>query len=274
MGENGLGYKYYDGESISAISMYNKLDNDSQLAVYWVNPKGARILEIIANHAKRILQEFGIHTYVKKIDEVTYKQLLDLGFKSTGENPWLREIHSEDDTYPEAILEVKNTFSVAERLGNTRQLKRALKIFKSYLKNDEIEIKDVSENKEDAWFIVNKFFKERYSNISSPNDYFNLIFREYDESVIRKVLYYKNQPAGFFFVKIQNPIYASLYASITLRAITNSISDFLYFSVLARLRKMGVKYLNLGGSEIISLKEYKDKFKPIKYIQHYWATFF
>ncbi len=274
IGDYGIGYKYYDGENLISLCFYPKLHHEDVIPFYIVRPMGKDYIDIIIKLADIVKTKFGTRTYVKKIFKGDYDTLISKGFSDVKLSPWQNDVPSEDDTYPERILDVNKTIELARSLGRTRQLNRSLR---NYLKtkNDNIySFKSIFENKEDSRELVAKFFKQREYLISRPEDYHNIIdFHGPDDIYTQTIIYKEDDPIGMYIVEHQSKELASLYATITDREVDNYLTDFLMFDLLLKLEAMGVKYLNLGGSEFKSLDEFKLKFKPTIERKMYWATF-
>ena len=57
--------------------------------------------------------------------------------------------------------------------------------------------------------------------------------------------------------------------------VTNFIAliDPPWMETLKKLKELGIKYLNLGGSETVRLHEFKKKFRPIQERYSYWLVY-
>ena len=63
LGDNNLGYKYFDGKNLSAISIHPKIEHPEQLAMYFVRPMGKGMMKIIAELGKKYKEEFELQIY-------------------------------------------------------------------------------------------------------------------------------------------------------------------------------------------------------------------
>ncbi|PIZ56538.1 hypothetical protein COY23_03030 [bacterium (Candidatus Torokbacteria) CG_4_10_14_0_2_um_filter_35_8] len=280
IGENNLGYKYYDGKNLSAVLIYPKIEQPDIHAFYWIRPMGPTILDATDTFSKDLLENQRIPIYVKKIFKEQYDILKRRGFKDTLSFPWHTEMPSEDDTYPECILNVKKTLTISKTVPKRSRLRRALQYYRKFNGDKNIKIDSIYNNEEHAWKLVKEFFTEQHFrnpyNISSPYNYYNIIYNTPNKNnFIKNIIFYNNKPVGFSAAEIQNNTYSSLYATITIREVGNSLADYIIFSVLNILReKKKIKYLNLGGSEMKSLDKFKLKYRPEKKQKMYWVTLF
>ncbi len=275
IGKNNLGYKYYDGENLSAVSVYPKIENPDLNVFYWIRPMGKGILDVIDEFSKDLLDRDNVPTYAKKLFEDQYKYLKKRGFQDVDKFPWHSTAPAEDDTYPERILDIGKTIEEAKNAGKTRQLGRSLKNYYMYKNDDEVEKASVFRNEEDAFEVAKRFFKfqtkKNKPNVSNAYDFYNVIYNLEKQDILEEIVYKKNISVAFYFSVVQNEDYASLYAMLSDRELHNNVSDFLIFRILNRLKSNKLKHLNLGGSELKSLDEYKQKFRPSYYQQMYWV---
>lgn len=279
IGENKLGYKYFDGENLSAVCIYPKTENPDLNVFYWIRPMGKSVLDRIDALSKKIFKELNIPTYAKKLFKDQYKYLKNKGFKDTTGFPWHSLYPEEDDTHPEIILDIENTITTAQKLGKTRQLNRSLKYYET-LKNDpSISVESLYKHSTDAMKVLDEFFHEgrnkKYSNISEPCDYYSMILvKPRNIRMLEKMFFINGNSAGFYFSEYQNEHYSSQYAFITLRYLSNHLSDYLMFDMFDELLKHKTKFMNLGGSESQSLDEYKRKFRPVEEKKMFWVTLY
>lgn len=276
IGPYGLGYKYYDGKNLSAVTIYPKIEQPDIHCFYWVRPMGPQILDIIDKSAKELLQSHSIPTYVKKIFENQFEYLHKKGFKDTTEFPWHSSCHSEDDTHPELIYDVKKTLLLLSTPPRTSNIR------KSYRKAIQIEKKNKvimnSDNFEKiARKITHDFFNSTYIknkkvNVSDETDYYNLISGHKNKNgLFKNIVYINDIPLAYYIGEKQNKEYTSLYALMVLRDKIDYLSDYLYFKVLEICQ---TPYLNIGGSEDEGIHSFKKKFKPAIENRMLWAVYF
>jgi len=273
-GPNNLGYKYYDGESLCAFCIYPKIEQPDLDTCFWVRPMGEDIEDKIGNLAQEFRIKYGIPSYFKKLNQNQFKKFKKLGFQEVVEFPWHTSAPKEDDTYEECIIDINNTMNIVESLGRTRQLSRAYRHYLNYLADPSLEILSIYDHKDECKAIARRFFiyQEEIGkeNISTATDYYNMIDNEILGS-IQSVIFFNKKPIAFYFAQKQSPNNASLYSMLTLREISNNITDFTMFHLFDQLSKQGINILNLGGSEHKELDDFKRKFRPASFNTMYWA---
>jgi hypothetical protein len=275
IGPNKLGYKYYDGENLSVICVYPKIENNSEFVFYWIRPMGKTIFEKIVNIADELLIKYKIKTYVKKIFIDEYNFLISNGFHDIKDCPWHRSVISEDDTYPEQIIDVKNTVELAHTLPTRKHLRKSL-IRVNQLK-EKFEIKKDNNNFNNiAWDLTKEFFHselilKKELNLSTEYDYFNMIFQNPDRSgLYKQIIYVNNNPIGYYILERNNEDYVSLYALIVLRHKLKFIVDYI---LLDMFETSPTKYINMGGSEDEGIHKFKLKYMPLKEQKMHWAVY-
>jgi len=279
---DGLGYKFYDGEMICGFCFYPKIENPSQLAAFWVHPMGKNLPDTLKRFADLILKEYGIPSYIKKIPNDTYSNLLNIGFKSIDNFPWFSTSPSEDDTFPEMVLDIEKTLKITKSFANRRQLKRA---FKNFIKFSTLLVeKNLSDHKEEAEIVTGKFFDYiqntlNKDNISHSTDYYNLIhYKGAQDRVDAKIYFLDDKPVAYYFIEFcknneDSNLYANVHAMISDRGNYNTIADFLIFKIFENMQKKDIRYINLGGSETETLNDYKVKFRPAREIEMRWCCY-
>ncbi len=278
IGKNKLGYKYYDGQNLSAVCAYPHLEKPQTHVFYWIRPMGETILDKIANFSQKLLIKLGLPTYVKKIFKEQFNYLKTKGFKDISSFPWHRLAPAEDDTYPERIIAIKKTLLLANQANKNTRLGRAFRYYLSFLKKNTLVFKSIFQYPKETKKILFDFFQyikqQKKANVSEAPDFYSLLSKPPKLSLIREeLMYLHSQPAGFYFLELQDKNFASLYATITRRDLFNHLTEYMMFHILFKLKKMGFSYLNLGGSEIKSLDDFKLKFSPQKENKMYWAVF-
>lgn len=278
LGPQNLGYKYFDGENLSAIGLKPKLENQNLANMYWKRPMGKTILSKIGKLAHEHHREYSLITYTTKLFKEQYNEIVEYGFKPIDHYPWHSTAPSEDDHFPEQILEIKNTTKLAQSLGRTRQLNRSWHQFLNTSKDPNLSKEPLINNSKKAMEITEEFFNEyklrNNQNISNPSDYFNMILnKDSRNNMLANIINYNGIGIGYYVCEIQDESNASLYATITLRNSHNNLTDYIMFSLLEELEKRNVRWLNLGGSEHEQLDKFKKKFRPVKSRKMYWSVY-
>jgi hypothetical protein len=278
IGPNKLGYKYYDGKNISAICAYPRIERPYSDAIYWIRPIGKTILDIIAKLTPEMNARYNVPVYVKKVFASQDAFLLEHGFKDIFVLPWHKQSPSEDDTYPEQIIDITLSLKNAAEADKSSRINRAYRYYESISRKNHITYDSIYNKPDVAKEIVDRFFqnvrKRKALNISEPIDFYSMIFHEINpDQAIENILLVNGQPTCFYFLEKQSVSHASQYATITLREYSNHIVDFMMFAIMKNLQAENIRYLNLGGSENASLNDFKLKFQPFKQIQMHWAVY-
>ncbi|MGD9152757.1 MAG: hypothetical protein PVG30_03750 [Gammaproteobacteria bacterium] len=275
IGPENLGYKYYDGKNLCAIAIYPKIEQPDIIMMYWIRPMGENILPIIVELSEKIKREYNVCCYVKKLFPEQYEFLLQYGFKSAKEFPWHSSTHSEDDTYPELIFDREKTIMAIRNTSKSSRLGRVFRGVAQLKRNNKIIL--ISDDFQyHAWRIVNTFFS-RYNefanklNLSSPFDYYNMIFSDIpNKDLERKIILINRNPAGFYVLTKNNEhSYTLPYGCIMLRQKYKYLSDYWFIELF---NNASTKYINLGGSEDIGIHDFKNKYKPDRKNIMYWVT--
>lgn len=278
IGPNKLGYKYYDGKNLSAITVYPRVEDPNVQQLFWIRPMGTSVVNSIVSITKKIRSEFSIPVYIKKLCKPQYDQFLSHEFQDVSVFPWHSLYKKEDDTFPELIIDIQKTLETAKHRNEAERLGSAYRYFESYTESNEVAHDSLGKHVVEAKKMIEDFFA--YSHlytkmpvISDPFDYFAMIEGlSVHDTTVDRFFTYKKTPVGFYFVEKQSETSASLYAQISLRDVSNHIVDYIMFDLLHRLNDQGIQQLNLGGSENENLHFFKQKFLPIKENQMYWVV--
>lgn len=274
IGPSNLGYKYYDGKNLSMVCVYPKLEKPDQLVFYWIRPMGPSVTSIIIKNASDLFNQFNIPSYVKKIFPGQYTQLKQNGFSDIDVYPWHPYAPSEDDTFPEQILNRDKTLHLAETLNRKNHLR------KSFVRTEQISAKKAVIFSSDcfekiAWSITQSFFHSNVINhkrkfLSDESDYYNMIYSNSGNSkIIKTYAVIQNIPLGYYLAEQIDDQYSCLYGLIVLRDKIKFLSDLMMLKIL---KQLPTPYLNLGGSEDIGIHEFKRKFFPTKELHMRWVT--
>ncbi len=275
IGPHGLGYKYYDGKNLSTVCVYPKIEQPDLHCFYWVRPMGSKILDIIDTYSKELLSTQSMPTYVKKIFKDQFQSLVKKGFKDTSKFPWHTSCPSEDDTYPEVIIDVKGTL---KNKNKSRMIKNIFKRCRSLSLKVKIVKIENEEQRTSAWEVVNYFFEQDIKtlghNISTPDDYLNPLYSSINKDHDIFLIMEHSFTRGVFDLnKIDNQYYSS-YAALMLRETLHNLNEYsVIYSCNLILKKNG-SYLNLGGSESRGLDLFKNKFEVKRLNQMQWATYY
>ncbi len=279
IGPHGLGYKYYDGKNLSSFVVYPKVDNPNQNFIFWTRPMGPSILKHISDISHKVLKDFDIPSYVKKIFENQLEYLKTQGFSDIKTAPWTKQCPSEDDSLPELIVDISSLFDNLQQHNVGKRLRKIDKIYQEFLYKNQPVFKDMNPTRhKEAWNATKEFFSFRKSlkdtyMISTEYDFYNMIYRpSLASNKVSKLLIISNKVAGFYYADIQNVQYAGLYGVILLRNKYPHITEFTMMAIFHELLNRGIRYVNLGGSEYKGVQDAKMKYHPQKTINMYWAV--
>ncbi len=273
IGPDNLGYKYYDGENLSMVCVYPKIEDSETNVFYWIRPMGKDILDKIIAVSGEVKENFGLNIMVKKLFEDQYNHLLQNGFQSTSEFPWHSQVPSEDDTFPEQIVDVQKTLVLSKTISKKKHLRKSIVRVDQLKSNKNVEI-FTDKNEEDMWNITKEFFhsdliKSRELNLSTEYDYYNMIFSNPGRTNLQRALIkVDGSPLGYFVLEKLGD-YSNLYALIILRDRIKYLVDFAMIYILDNL---DTKYLNLGGSEEEGIHNFKQKYLPLSENKMYWCV--
>ena len=275
IGPYGLGYKYYDGTNLSSVSIYPKMENPDLLCFYWTRPMGPQILDIISKYSAELLDKYSTPTFLKKIFKEQFHYLQKKGFKETSYFPWHSKYPSEDDTYPEIIIDAKATVN---NYSNSETLKYSLKRYRNLLSRVRI-IKIGEESlRMKAWKVADEFFRQQIpslaDNISTSFDYYNVIFKSLYPGHELFLIEEKTKERGVFDLNKLDEQYYSIYMSLMLREKIQNLNEFSIIYRCHEILQKGGVYLNMGGSETKGLHNFKNKFSVARQNQMYWAAYY
>ncbi len=273
LGPYNMGYKYYDGTNLSALSINSLIEHPETMVLYWVRPMGPTAETEINTLAEAFLSTYNMPTSVTKIFKSQYDKLIELGFSEIEVLPWHSSAPMEDDSHPEIVNNVEKT------VLNTDKKERIKKAVKQYEKISEfVTVKPIQSQADSdvAWDVACKFFKQQLpsltANLSSRNDYHNLIYIQNEPQYHNFIIYKGDEAVGYFDYYEYNKEYACAYASLMLRQIVPNLEDFTMIWLFNHLHNLGITYLNQGGSETEGMDDYKKKFVVESENKMYWCV--
>ncbi len=276
IGPHKLGYKYFDGQNLSAITTYPRVEDPDMQVLFWIRPMGKTIIPALFDISKKVQSDLNLNVYAKKLFVEQYNELVNLGFHDVSTFPWHAIYPMEDDTFPEQIYDVEHTIDLAEHSVKGTKIRRSHRYYKSIQKQSEVTHLSSEGRGEEVIGIIDSFFtndpKVKSVNISNPFDYYGLTIRNPKARMYGQIYYFKEKPISFYCIEKQAGNYASQYATLSLREDSNHIVDFMMFDIFYTLRSEGISKLNLGGSETKTLDEFKKKYQPVAEQQMYWAA--
>jgi len=275
IGPYGLGYKYYDGKNLSSFSIYPKMEQPDILCIYWTRPMGPNILDIINKYTKELLKLHATPSYVKKIFKDQFLYLKKKGFKDTTGFPWHSGCPSEDDTYPEIIINAKAT---VENESHSKTIRNILKRYRSLLSQVMVRKIINDTQKQKGWKVARDFFQQHLTslseNISTSEDFYNVLFASKSSRHELFLILKDSFSRGIFDLeRLDNKNY-STYAALMLREKLHNLNDFSVIYRCYRILQKKGSHLNMGGSETEGLHKFKSKFIVARENKMYWATLY
>lgn len=295
------GLLYYDGKNIFGISFFKKDLNQQDGHIHIIAPRGKSWFNAVNNcikHIRKLPQIPSTPIYIRHINKIQYKKLINENYLSVDTNPWHPTAPSEDETYNHRYIMLEDiigynkqgelyikTLKTEDSKNFRKKARSAYLRFENFLTRNELELNiqpQNEKNKRDSENILTTFFKILNSKkeevvLSTVEDYLNIVQAtlpvDNDTQIFfRYIGYLKkdsiNIPVMFFAgEKIDNKTVA-LYATFSLRdknILPNSIdskgftaiSQYCYLKIFDILYKNDIKFVDLGGSEVIELDLFK-----------------
>jgi len=275
-------FKFYDGETL--IPFTTKKPNELPYA----------IVQYLGHHA--IQKAFKLAKILSQIShqEVIFKNLTESQFKSLHASGctdykkgdyWNKFYKYDDDTYPETIIDLKDLISL--RGGQFKTMRYRVNYFvKRY--NHTVKNYSHKDSLKEGREVIEKWkgvILQRYSDYLKEDQ---MILHSADihnkflvlvnsgkvgKGCISKIIYADGEPVALGVAYKISDVCIGLYTNVTTKDL-KGLSERIIFELLKEALKQGYKYANLGGSEFESLLKFKDKFKPIKYIQKTHAVLY
>lgn len=300
-----MGLLYNDGDNIMGIGIFKKSVTEEKIYIHIVAPRGKdwiKCIDEIESKLKEYGEEKSYAIIVRHIKNKEYKELLKEGYQNIELDPWDVQAPQEDETYNNRLVEllkiVKNEENeiVVESLTNEeakkykKKTRLAYNRFKNFLSYNNAELeyeKYTPEYTDVAKTIVESHFASLKNRVgSTPQDYYNLIensFYEKDNTYayigfLR--INNKKIPVSLFIGEVIGEKNVALYATFATRNIEldkdinpigfSAVSQYCYVRIFSMLLKEGIKYADLGGSELEELNTFKKQLGA-ELIDTYWA---
>jgi len=280
----GFKYKKEEDDALFTIGLFER-PHKGTVHFHIVNPLGNEqdVEDGLIELSEKIYKVSKTAVFIKKINGDTVDKLIlanknfrKISWKEPLGYAWHKDAPLEDDTWPEVVIDIKKALLLRKTTGKRpgRQYKDFRKKnfrlrWDRFGKNRERDAKLI----EDAEHIVRDFFNQKgiieNSSISVPTDYYNMIETAPQSECIKTTAYINDMPVAFLCLeKIDSRSYG-LYANLALTKTNENWQNLSYAVIfkalttilaMSKLKKMNVQYLNLGGSETISLHTFKVQF--------------
>lgn len=300
-----MGLLYNDGENIMGIGIFKKGVAEKNIYVHIVAPRGKdwmKCIDEIEGNLKEYSEEKTYAIIVRHIKDNEYNELIEAGYQNIEIDPWDIQAPQEDETYNNRLVElskiVKNEGNdiVVESLTNEeaknykKKTRLAYNRFRNFLSYNNAELvyeKYTPQYIDVAKSIVESHFASLKNRVgSTPQDYYNLIEKSFYEEnkVYAYIGFLKIQnekiPVSLFIGEVIGEKNVALYATFATRNIElkddvntigfSAISQYCYVRIFSMLQKEGIKFADLGGSELDELNTFKKQLGAVL-IDTYWA---
>ncbi len=275
-------FKFYDGKTL--IPFTTKKPNEHSYAiVQYLGPNAAQKAFKLASTLSEISNK---QVIFKNLTPDQFKSFQKLGSTDYEKGDcWNKFYRYDDDTYPETIVSLKDLISlkgnqlktiryrvnyfikhynpVVKNYTNRSSLKEGLEIVEKWLRMISQRYEEYL--KEDPIILHSAELHKKF--VESINS------GKLGKSCISKIIYVSGQPVALGIAHKISEDCIGLYTNVTTIDL-KGLSESIIFEVLKEALNQGYKYANLGGSEFESLLRFKEKFKPIKYIQKTHAVLY
>ncbi len=290
------GLLYHDGNTIFGLGFFKKDSNESNCYLHIIAPRGKDWISTLNKFISKYRTIDGIPKtpiYIRHLDEKQYFELNKIGYLPISEAPWNPIAPSEDETYNNRIIKIDDILdndhkgNIKVKILDTNESKNfrkksksAYNRFNNFINRNNLNYKlinyDPIIHKSIAKNIVIKHFNSLEEHVgSTPQDYYNLINyipSNYDNNFVAYLglLYSKNinTYVSFFMGEKIDENTIALYATFALRnkdTIKNNldiagftaISQYTYIRIFNLIKKLGYKYVDVGGSEVEDLNRFK-----------------
>jgi len=290
------GLIYHDGENIFGIGFFKKNLKELAGHLHIIAPRGKNWLSTVEKFIKEFRAISPIpqtSIYIRHLNESQYIKMLNAGYKPISTDPWDSIAPSEDETFNHRFIKIEDIvdynqhgFIIVKPLkikaskDFRKKAKMAYNRFDNFLQRNDlkylIEAYDPQIYKKLARDMVVEHFRALKNTVgSTPQDYFNLInympaikkggFIGYIGFLVGSG---EKIPVSLFIGEAIRKDTVALYATFALRNKTciiekfnsvgySAVSQYSYIRVFDLLKKSGYKYVDLGGSEIGDLDNFK-----------------
>jgi len=278
-----LGYKYVSSQFLAVIGFFKRpYSSPPSYHFHIIRPMGVWWEESFTQLCRRLWEISGQPVYIKKLSSEQYAHFLQKPhFHGVEKYPWHPLAPAEDDTYPEVLVDIKQTLEDLVGGGKHElktKYKRFLDRFKMSLQDHDYNFLLASQARQ----IVESFFeyeKHSQTHLSSANDYYNMLMEfgwqeQFRNDFWKGVISINSIPAAFYAAeRLGSGTGTGLYANLTLYREYPYISEYLLLHLMEKLDNQNISVLNLGGSETAGLHSFKSKFKRHFTRQMHWTVY-
>ncbi|MFH1450407.1 MAG: hypothetical protein ABIF92_00305 [archaeon] len=272
---------YYTQNSLLTIGYFERKGKGH---FHIIRPLGKNSVAETENLAKILKEVSKNAVYVKKVTEEQKNKLLERGFQAIEKKPWDAEAIAEDDTWPEHIIDIKSilTYEDGKMQISQKKVRMGYNRFQNIKEKYKTDLKIVPysiRHVDVARALINehfKYFKEERKDIcSTKEDYENLLLSlplgKNNEDYFSFLVYVGENPMAFFHAEKIGKETIGTYANINLLRYPG-LSEYLHVKLFEMAYKNGIRYVNLGGSELETLDFFKKKFSTHQNQMH-WVVY-
>jgi len=304
------GLIYYDGDNMFGIGFFKKNLQERSGHLHIIAPRGKSWLKAVENFIEKFRasgQFPKTSIYIRHLHGPQYKKMISAGYEPISVDPWHPIAPSEDETFNHRFIKIKDIIDYDQgghiivkplTTDDNRDFRRktlmAYNRFLNFLARNElkyrIEIYRPDNHKELAKNMIIEHFKTLGNAVgSTPQDYFNLIDyipKRPDDDFVKHVGFLigggEKIPISLFIGEGINKDTAALYATFALRNESSirerfdpigytAISQYVYIRMFDLLNSRSYKHVDLGGSEVEGLNNFKRQLGASEKIT-YWAV--
>jgi len=264
-----FGLYYDDGNMHFALGVF-KRPVDGKFCLHIIAPHGDRLPEKLTKLTSRIQRYLPENeVYVRYLSASTVSSLEKFGWVDSSKKPWIPEAHSEDEFYPQRIVDLRDAYSKNTH-GKLRAVENVIR------KRGLIYTLRPLEDYGLAIDMIEQHFSILNNPIGSTADDYRALIKgaialNGAEGVYTYMGNLNEKPVSVFIGQEYERGKLGLYANITLRQEFHNLPLYAHNRLFEELQSCGITHVNLGGSETASLDS--NKAHLAKATQpSFWAT--
>lgn len=266
LGSAPLGYVLFESDWFISAGVFRR-PKDNRICVHFIIPLRQTNGSAVSALAERVRTLVDVPVYLKKAPEEVRAAAVARGFRyaSRGDE-WHPQAAWEDDTYPERELDISVARAILE--DPTSEPARKIRRFHRRVQGSTLSWKPLEDSDlGDARAVVAEFFRyklERHIEISSPEDYINMITApspRSEQDLVRELLLCNNEGIALLVMeRVGQSRRFGLYCNLSLYRKYRYVSEVVIARAVARALSLDATCINLGGSESEGLDLFKTKF--------------
>jgi len=272
-------FKYHDKCSLISFTVRNGDRTTFEI----IRPLGENVVDQCDWLTKRLSSSFNSNVFLRKLTPNQRKALIKRGFKEIKEWDTNKLCELPDDVWPQSVCDLKDIVLLkGKRFAKLRLAINRFKKYKCRIACFRPELKTDAEEAIRRWkedFV--KRYKKTGLELPCENNYYldpYLVFttkfahKVDSKNYISLIIYVEEQPVGFSFLGKTSETCVALYANIC-DTQYHGLSEFCAWQSFINAYEAGFSFVNLGGSETLSLFKFYQKFAPIDYVRDYNMVF-